>query len=87
MDSDSLRQTIEAAIRRLENPGGELSNVKFDPQIAETEFRFDQFHQIVSPTDYLDDPDERDEYWLFFMPDDIVLTVGPGGISLGPADR
>jgi len=86
-DSDSERQTIEVAIRRLENPGCELSNVTFDPQNTVTEFVFGQFRLIVSPAEYLDDPDERDEYWLFFMPDNTVLTVGPGGTNLGPSDE
>ena len=86
-NSDSERQTIEIAIRRLENPGCELSKVKFEPRNSVTEFMFGQFRLIVSPADYLDDPDESDEYWLLFMPDNTVLTVGPGGINLGPSDQ
>jgi hypothetical protein len=86
-DSDSERHTIEAAIRRLENPGCELSKVTFEPQSSMTEFVFGQFRLAVSPADYLEDPDERDEQWLFFMPDNTVLTVGPGGINLGSADQ
>ncbi len=85
-DSDSERQTIEVAVRRLECRGSELREVKFNPQNLVTEFMFGDFRLVVSPADYLDDPDGRDEYWLFFMPDDTVLAVGPGGINLGPSD-
>lgn len=83
-DSDSEWQVIEVAIRRLED--SELTKVKFDPQNSITEFRFGDFRLVVSPADYLDDPDDSDEYWLLFMPDGRVLTVGPGGVDLGASD-
>jgi hypothetical protein len=35
---------------------------------------------VVSPADYLEDADEQDDYWIFFMPNDQVLAVGPSGI-------
>jgi hypothetical protein len=84
-DSNSERQVIEVAIQRLED--SELTEIKFDPHGMVTDFVFDQFHLIVSPADYLDAPDERDEYWLFFMPDKLVLTVGPAGVDVGPSDK
>lgn len=84
-DSDSRQEAIEVAVRRLEF--FELRKVKFDPQSSITEFTFGHFRLIVSPADYLPDPDERDEYWLLFMPNNEVLTVGPGGTDIGPSDR
>jgi hypothetical protein len=84
-NSDSKRQTIEVAVRRLEDY--ELTSVKFNAQSSVTEFQFGEFCLVVSPADYPDGPDERDEYWLFFMPDDTVLTVGPEGMNLGPSDQ
>ena len=84
-DSDSARQAIEVAVQRLESC--ELTNVNFDPQASVTEFIFSGFRLIVSPADYLEDPDDRDKYWLFFMPDKTVLTVGPGGVDVEPSDR
>jgi hypothetical protein len=85
VDSDSSQEAVEVAVRRLEF--FELTKVKFDRQNSATEFTFGDFSLIVSPADYLPDPDERDEYWLLFMPDSEVLTVGPGGIDIGPSDR
>lgn len=84
-DSDSKWQTIEVAIRRLEHQG--LSGVKFNPRTSVTEFLFGGFSLVVSPADYLADPDERDEYWLLFMPQNVVLTVGPGGVNVGPSNQ
>jgi hypothetical protein len=83
-DSDSRQETIEVAVRRLEF--FELRKVRFDSQRSVTEFAFGQFRLIVSPADYLPDPDEQDEYWLLFMPNNEVLTVGPGGIDVRPSD-
>jgi len=37
---------------------------------------------VVSPADYLENPDDRDYFWMFFMPDDGVLAVGPSGVHL-----
>ncbi len=84
-DSDSVRQAIALAIQRLESCA--LTHVKFDPEKSVTEFIFGDFRLVVSPADYLENPDERDNYWLFFMPDDTVLSVGPNGVNLGPSDR
>jgi hypothetical protein len=84
-DSNSEWQVIEVAVRRVENC--ELTGVAFDPQTSATEFRFGEFRLVVSPADYLDDADEDDEYWLFFMPDRSVLSVGPGGVNVGPSDK
>lgn len=88
-DSGSERRIIDLAVRRLEGNGevNKLASVNFDPVSSVTEFIFGQFRLVVSPADYLDDPDERDEYWLLFMPDGEVLTAGPAGLDVGPSDR
>lgn len=83
-DSDSDRRVIAASIRRLEDTP--LTNVDFGPHGPKTIFVFDDFRLVVSPADYLDDPDKRDHYWLFFMPNKEVLAVGPGGISVEPSN-
>jgi len=83
-NSDSDRRVIATAVRRLE--GASLSEVNFDPEQSKSTFAFDDFRLVVSPADYLDDPDERDEFWLLFMPNKEILTVGPGGIHVGPSD-
>jgi len=84
-DSNSDRHLIALAVRRLE--GERLTNVKFDPSTSVTQLLFGEFSLAVSPADYLADPDERDEYWLLFMPHNVVLRVGPGGVNVGPSDR
>jgi hypothetical protein len=84
-DSDSERRTIEVAVRRLEEC--DLTDVKFNPQASVTEFQFADFRLVVSPADYIDNPDDQDDYWLFFMPDKTVLSAGPDGTDLGPSDR
>jgi hypothetical protein len=86
-DSDSERQTIEVAIRRLENPGCELIKVKFEPKDLSTEFQFGKFRLLVSGADYLENPDEHDWYWLFYMPQNEVLSVGPGGLEVRPSNQ
>src|ERR1700720_1592686 len=79
-DSDSDRHVISVSIRRLEEVT--LSDVLFQPQDLKTTFVFDDFRLVVSPADYLEDADKRDHYWLLFMPNNEVLTVGPGGIQV-----
>jgi hypothetical protein len=83
-DSSSGWQVMDVAIRRLEEV--DFTGVEFDPQNSTTAFLFDDFRLIVTPADYLDSPDERDEYWLFYMPDNLVLTVGPNGVEVGRSD-
>jgi hypothetical protein len=85
VSSDSERQSISVAVRRLENTS--FTNVDFDSNTLTTTFEFEDFRLIVSPADYLDEPDERDEYWLFFLPEKQVLTVGPKGASIGSSDQ
>jgi len=72
-------------VRRLE--GTDFSGMEFDPKKSTTVFSFGDFRLIVTPADYLDSPDDHDRYWLFFMPDDLVLSAGPGGVEVGPSDR
>lgn len=79
-DSDSERKVIMTAMRRLD--AVPLTQVDFDPHAEKTKFVFEDFRLIVSPADYLDDRDERDEFWMFFMPDNEVLAVGPKGVKL-----
>lgn len=82
--SDSKRHVIDLAVRRLEQT--RLTQVEVDRK-RNTNFTFDEYCLKVTPPNYLDTPDKRDEYWLFFMPDDEVLTVGPGGINLGSSKK
>jgi len=63
-----------------------LTGIDFDPRSRKTTFFFDDFRLVVSPADYLDSPDERDDYWIFFMPDNEVLAVGPAGMRVEQAD-
>jgi len=79
-DSDSDRRVISVSIRRLEDVP--LSNVQFDHKSFRTTFVFDDFRLVVSPPDYLDGTDKRDHYWLLFMPNSEVLTVGPVGFQV-----
>jgi hypothetical protein len=83
-DSDSDRRVISASVRRLE--GVPLSEVQFEQEQARTTFVFDDFRLMVSPADYLDDTDERDNYWLLYMPNHQILKVGPSGIGVGRSD-
>jgi len=78
VDSDTDRRVISVALRRLE--GAALTDVQLDSRDLKTTFVFEDFRLVVSAADYLDDPDERDHYWLFFMPGE-VLRVGPAGVS------
>ena len=84
VDSDSDRRVIAPAVRRLEDIP--LTDVDFTPHNGKTTFVFDDFRLVVSPADYLDDPDERDHYWLFFMSNKEVLAVGPGGVRVEPSE-
>lgn len=83
VDSDTDRKVLETAARRLE--GISLTGIKFQDRSRKTTFVFDDFQLVVSPADYLGNPDERDYFWMFFMPDSEVLTVGPGGVRLEDA--
>jgi hypothetical protein len=80
VDSDADRKLITIATRRLE--GESLTDIDFNARTRKTTFSFGDFRLVVSPADYLDSPDERDHYWIFFMPDNEVLEVGPSGIQL-----
>jgi hypothetical protein len=84
-NSDSDRRAIAAAVRRLE--ATDFSGVQFDPRTSKTAFRFGDFQLLVTPADYLDSPDEKDQYWLFFMPQQRVVSFGPGGVNVGHSDR
>jgi hypothetical protein len=80
VDSNADRKPITLATRRLE--GEVLSAVDFDPRARETVFTFKDFRLVVSPADYLQGTDDRDKYWIFYMPNDEVLAAGPSGIQL-----
>jgi len=79
-DSDSDRRVISVSIRRLEERS--LTDLRLEREHLKTTFVFDDFRLVVSPADYLDDADKRDYYWLLFMPNNEVLTVGPSGIQV-----
>src|ERR1035441_4025649 len=82
--SDADRKLITVSTRRLEEKA--LTNLDFDARTQETTFFFDDFRLVVSPADYLDRPDDRDDYWMFFMPGNEVLLAGPAGIRVNQAD-
>jgi len=79
VSSDTDRRLISVAIRRLEKAA--LTGVSVDSGDFKTTFIFGDFRLIVSPADYIDNPDERDEYWLLFTPEE-VLAVGPKGVTI-----
>ncbi len=79
-DSDSPRHVIDVAVRRLENVA--LTGVELDPARLNTTFEFEDFRLDVLPADYVDNPDGRDSYWLFFMPNREVLSIGPDGVQV-----
>ena len=80
VDSDTDRKRITISTRRLEQET--LSAVDFEQRTQETTFFFDGFRLVVSPANYLENVDERDNYWMFFMPENEVLAVGPSGPRL-----
>jgi hypothetical protein len=84
VDSDADRKLITVSTRRLEEKA--LTNVDFNARTQETTFFFDDFRLVVSPADYLESPDDRDNYWMFFMPENEVLVAGPAGIRVERGD-
>jgi hypothetical protein len=60
--------------------------VELQSDRPETVFIFGDFRLAVLPADYIEDPDKRDNYWMFFMPEERVLAVGPEGVQAGPAN-
>jgi hypothetical protein len=84
VDSDADRKLITISARRLE--GESLTDIDFNARTRKTTFSFGDFRLVVAPADYLDSPDERDHYWIFFMPDNEVLAVGPSGIHVEQGD-
>jgi len=80
VDSDADRKLITISTRRL--VGESLTDIDFHARTRKTTFSFGDFRLVVSAADYLDSPDERDDYWIFFMPDNEVLAVGPSGIHM-----
>ena len=85
VNADSDRRYISLAVRRLED--AVFSAVKIDQNSFETMFRFGDFELTVKSPDYINELDERDHFWMFFLPDKRVLSVGQAGINLAPSDR
>jgi len=81
VDSDADRKRITRIAHRLEEEAS-LTAVDFEPSSRKTTFFFDDFRLVVSAADYLENVDDRDDYWIFFMPDNKVLAVGPAGIHV-----
>jgi hypothetical protein len=80
VDSDADRKRITISSRRLEQET--FSAVDFDRRTQQTTFFFNDFRLVVSPVDYLENVDDRDDYWIFFMPNNEVLAAGPSGIHV-----
>jgi len=85
VNADSDRRYINLAIARLENV--KFSGVKFDVNSLETDFRFGELHLTVRRPDYIGELDDRDHFWMFFLPNKQVLSVGESGVNLTSADR
>jgi hypothetical protein len=83
-DSDSDRKLITVSVRRLE--GATLTNMNFDSQSQTTTFFFEDFRLVVSPANYLETPDDRDDFWMFFVPNNEILAVGPSGVRVEKTD-
>ncbi|MBA3915209.1 MAG: hypothetical protein H0X25_15440 [Acidobacteriales bacterium] len=83
-DSDAHRTVISVAVRRLKQ--APLTEVLFDEGKRVTTFVFGDFRLTVAPADYLKDPDSDDDYWLFFMPEKRVMSLGPSGLSVETSD-
>jgi hypothetical protein len=84
VDSDTDRKLITISARRLLEAS--LNDIDFDPRTQKTTFAFDDFRLVVSPADYLKGVDDRDDYWIFFMPEQQVLAAGPAGIRVEPSN-
>src|SRR5271156_2993938 len=85
LDSDADRRRITTIAHRLEEEAS-LTDVNFDPRTRKTTFLFNDFRLVVSPADYLEDVDERDDYWIFFMTDNKAVALGPSGIQVEQVD-
>jgi hypothetical protein len=81
IDSDADRERIARIAHRLEEEAS-LTDVDFDPRSRKTTFFFNDFRLEVSPADYLENVDNRDDYWIFFMPDNKAVALGPSGIQV-----
>lgn len=84
VNSDADRKLITISTRRLEEQP--LTDLDFNARTQKTTFFFDDFRLVVSPADYLENVDDRDDYWIFLMPDNEVLAVGPSGIHVEPGN-
>ncbi|SRR5579872_1100973 len=80
VDSDSDRTLMKASIRRLEDEV--FREITLNGRRRQTIFYFGNFRLEVKPADYLKDADHRDKYWLFFMPNNEVLSAGPSGFRI-----
>jgi hypothetical protein len=85
IDSNADRKRITVIAHRLEEEAS-LTDVEFNPRRRITTFFFNDFRLVVSPADYLEDVDERDDYWIFFMPDNKAVALGPSGIQVEQAN-
>ncbi len=86
--SETNKHAIDLAIRRLESVT--LNRVGFDPKSGETKFVFGHMELVTRP--YSDSEIEHEmsdsEYWMFFMPDNQVLSIGRSNKpEVGPASR
>ena len=83
VNADSDRRLISLAVTRLEN--SVFSGVHLKG--LETVFDFDQYRLTVTPPEYVNELDDRDHFWMFFVPGNRVLSLGTSGVRLSASDR
>jgi hypothetical protein len=89
VSSDSDRDSIGRAVAKL--TAYPLNGVEIEQRARRTTFTFGQRLRLAcGPFDRLEEANTVDpaEYWMFFMPRNLVLTVRPGSrISIQRSDR
>jgi hypothetical protein len=85
--SDSPRELISRVVPRL--VAHPLTAVEIKPRASCTTFEFGRFLLTVTPFSVEEETSRNPaDYWLFFMPRDMILTVRPrSGISIDRSDR
>ena len=84
--SESKRPIMDVAVRRLERQPFEGCSVSEDQ--TKTTFEFGGDFQLICTrySDFKPGVDDG-EYWMFFLPDKRVVSVGPAGIDLTSSQK